>query len=103
MPYICTAFAEHSRLTLLLASQSAAGAVSHPRPQFVRPHGDAWSLNGGWEWKNATADEKPPFGQTLPYTITTPFPPETTASGINGKWITHQFYRLEFEVSKGLA
>ncbi|MBG6216887.1 beta-galactosidase/beta-glucuronidase [Arthrobacter sp. CAN_A6] len=58
----------------------------YPRPQFVRQH---WTdLGGEWDFDHdddnvGMAEEWFAPGNSLPRTITVPFPPESVASGIN--------------------
>ncbi|WP_374945863.1 PA14 domain-containing protein, partial [Agreia sp.] len=67
----------------------------YPRPQLVR---DKWkNLNGQWEFAGAAADAAVPTGQTLPETITVPYPIESVLSGIE-RHEDHMFYKRTIEV-----
>ncbi|MFD2028965.1 LamG-like jellyroll fold domain-containing protein [Promicromonospora aerolata] len=67
----------------------------YPRPQLVR---DRWTnLNGLWEFAGATADEAPPFGETLAEKILVPYPTESELSGID-RHEDHMWYRRTVEV-----
>jgi hypothetical protein len=67
----------------------------YPRPQLVR---DEWTnLNGPWEFTGAEEGAAVPTGQTLPETITVPYPIESVLSGIE-RHEDHMFYKRTIEV-----
>lgn len=54
--------------------------AEYPRPQMRRQQWD--NLNGLWELQEVrSADEEPPFGQTLKEKVLVPFPIESDLSG----------------------
>ena len=73
----------------------------YPRPQMVR--GRWLNLNGVWQFANATADQAPPFGQTLAEAILVPFPVESALSGIMRDGPVHMWYRRTFIVPSDWA
>ena len=83
---------------------AASVKLTYPRPQLIRgdvssPDAQWYSLNGAWQWEKQTSDDAPiPFGTNLTQTILVPFPAESTLSGIDGRYVYHQIYRLVFEV-----
>lgn len=71
----------------------------YPRPQFVR---DNWqNLNGTWQFAMDPAEEAaaafPTVGATLPLSITVPFCPESSLSGIgNTDFMKQVWYKRTF-------
>jgi len=77
----------------------------YPRPQFVR---DDWlCLNGQWRFEIDSGDsglERGLLERDLNSTITVPFPPESSLSGINNTdFMNAVWYRREIKVPSGWA
>ncbi|MBZ9750106.1 AbfB domain-containing protein [Deinococcus sp. HMF7604] len=70
----------------------------YPRPQMTRP--DWQSLNGQWQFANASAGQAPPVGQNLAETVLVPFPIESALSGIQ-RHQDRMWYRRTFTVPSG--
>jgi hypothetical protein len=67
----------------------------YPRPQLERSE---WrSLNGVWQFAEASAEETPPHGRDLAEHILVPFPIESSLSGI-ARRMERAWYRRTFEV-----
>lgn len=67
----------------------------YPRPQMVRSE---WqSLNGQWQFGNASAGQAPPVGVNLLETVLVPFPIESALSGIQ-RHQDRMWYRRTFTV-----
>jgi len=78
----------------------------HPRPDFQRA--DWLNLNGQWQWEVDEAGDGETRGLTggtdLSRSITVPFCPESTLSGIgNTEYMVHTWYRRTFEVPRSMA
>lgn len=67
----------------------------YPRPQMTR---SKWqNLNGVWEFSDAAASERPPFGRELGERVLVPYPIESALSGIK-RHEDRMFYRRTFTV-----
>ena len=67
----------------------------YPRPQMTR---NKWqNLNGVWQFSDAAAGEKPPFGKRLGERVLVPYPIESALSGIK-RHEDRMFYRRTFTV-----
>jgi Alpha-L-arabinofuranosidase B (ABFB) domain/Glycosyl hydrolases family 2, sugar binding domain/Glycosyl hydrolases family 2/Glycosyl hydrolases family 2, TIM barrel domain len=72
----------------------------YPRPQLTRSE---WqSLNGQWQFGNASAGQAPPTGQTLNETVLVPFPIESALSGIQ-RHQDRMWYKRSFTVPANWA
>ncbi|KAK9829022.1 hypothetical protein WJX72_003469 [[Myrmecia] bisecta] len=74
----------------------------YPRPQMTRSN---WvNLNGIWEWEAASsADQPPPFGQTLKERILVPFPVEAPLSQVAKPDVERFWYRRTLHIPAACA
>lgn len=79
---------------------AATTAIANPLPQYPRPQmtrADWQSLNGEWQFGNASAGQAPPVNQTLGERINVPYPIESALSGVQ-RHQDRMWYRRTFTV-----
>jgi hypothetical protein len=79
---------------------TAVANIGNPLPEYPRPQmtrADWQSLNGEWQFANASAGQAPPVNQTLAERINVPYPIESALSGIQ-RHQDRMWYRRTFTV-----
>ena len=79
---------------------AATANIANPLPEYPRPQmtrGEWQSLNGEWQFGNASAGQAPPVNQTLAERINVPYPVESALSGIKRRQ-DRMWYRRVFTV-----
>ncbi|MEU3294361.1 ricin-type beta-trefoil lectin domain protein [Streptomyces longwoodensis] len=81
-------------------TMAATANIANPLPEYPRPQmtrTDWQSLNGEWEFGNASAGQAPPVGQTLAERVNVPYPVQSALSGLQRRQ-DRMWYRRTFTV-----